>query len=121
MTMVVVKLVETEQFGHQAVVKMGEDIFMTDPDAVTLRNGTLTITAPLSVEAPEGCTVVERPVEPTLEQVRLAVEAVNPQLLEEILIVEQDAHMEDSMGAVVIRAMSRALAYAGEGHRADLG
>lgn len=119
--MILVKLVKTEQFGHHAVITMGGDTVMTDPDAVTLRDGTLTITAPLAIQAPEGCTVVERPVEPTLEQVRLAVEAVNPQLLEQFLMAEQDACMEDSMGAVVIRAISRALAAAGEGHRADLG
>ena len=102
--MLSVKLIQTDE-GPQAVVMIGEQVAMVSPDAIRLANGVLHIAAPLFLEAPEGCTVIERPVEPTPEQVRLMVEALPPVELEAALIDAMDGGMNVSMADAIKAAV----------------
>lgn len=107
--MVYVKLVHTAD-GAEAVVQIGEHTGVVSPDAVRLAGGVLHVALPVEIEAPEACTVVERWLDPTPEQARLALEAIPDPILERLLAEESGlAGADVGMGVIVKRAVGRAL------------
>lgn len=107
--MIYIKLLHTAD-GQQAVVQIGEHLGVIDPDSVVLAHGRLRLALPLTIEAPEACTVVERWLDPTPEQARLALEAIPDPILERLLAEESGlAGADVGMGVIVKRAVGRAL------------
>lgn len=90
-------------------------IVATIPDTdVAVVNGAVRIVLPVTVEAPTGTTVVERHVEPTREQLLLAVNELPLDAIEHYLLQGQaDAGMATSMASIVREAVSRAVLGAG--------
>lgn len=106
--MIYVKLIRTAD-GQEAVVQIGEHTGVVSPDQVALQGGRLILGGlPATIEAPEDCTIIERWLEPGLDQIRLAVEGIPDQILDRLLAEESAVAGADMTFAVIVkRAIGR--------------
>lgn len=109
-----VRLIEDAD-GQMACRCMFSDVmFSVAPEAVSFTNGVLRIAIPTWIDVPYGVTVIEKWLPPTPEQVRLAVEALDPGLLETLLAREQ-VMADEPIGVSIRRVVGMAVAGARPG------
>lgn len=110
--MVSVRMTDDDD-GQPVARVMFSDVALTlMPEQISFAAGVLRIAVPATIVAPERTTVVERWLPPSTEQVRLAVEALDAATIEQLLLREQHAGMDEPFGAMIRRAV--ALAVSGE-------
>ena len=104
-----VRMIEDDEGNPRARLMFSDVAFTVDPGAVSLVNGELRVQVPSWIDVPQDVVVVERWLPPTVEQARLAVEALDAAHIEALLIEEQQANPGEPWGYVARAAVARAV------------
>lgn len=100
-----------EEDGEPRARLMFSDLaFTVDPAAVSFIDGELRVRIPAWIDVPTEATVVERWLQPTPEQVRLAVEALDASTIETLMLRQQEASADQPFGAIARQAVALACA-----------
>ena len=93
----------------QAVVMLGGRTLTLDPQQIALAAGIVRLAVPLDIEVPSECVEVERHLPPTPEQLRLAVESLDADAVQRVLIREQMLAVAEPPGVTLKRAVGLVL------------
>lgn len=105
---VALRIIEDDEGRPMARLTFSDVAFLVDPAHVSYLNGELRIRVPAWIDVPGDAVIIERWLPPTIEQVRLAVEALDPVAVERVLLREQQANPDESWGSIARRAVAYA-------------